>query len=598
MKNFDTDVRPLLDACESEAQKLSIVTDDIFEANLIPLEEQIPVFWGIVQKNNRTKTTLYTIGNLKTLAGTIVKKNPYNTQELNVYMGTILRKTINENDEVCVIVRAGPLNAPHEILNIQTVLSIANINCSENDTYLTRINYLIARPEFLSLKGAMENLLTMRGLETEAKSTLEILKEQIEIKSSTLETLNKELENIAPQGIEAFNYELKENQELARRLEADIIAMQEEIRKARFFASNPAKKTNDMIVIDDNSMDFIRFQKRLDYVYNESIVIPFLMALSTNQIIILYGPPGTGKTTLVSKLSKALGAKNTIVSVQSSWTDSADLLGYYSPIDKTYEGTRFVEALIEANREWLEKGENSRLHIICLDEMNLARVEYYFATFLSLMQLSEDDSWIRLLPAYIEDELDELATEDSPKEGINPVLKKGDLPADKQYLGRLRKYHAFRLPPNVRFVGTINNDDTTNELSPKVRDRSIFISLDSVESTEDRKLVINDYYPVSFFETVPDQSVQLPAIFRDENKRFISYSKKMLEWIKEHMPEYTDENDQISNQIYTYLVITKILPILRRKDEFKYYEFSEAKALFNERADNTPGEYFDLLGGY
>ena len=72
----------------------------------------------------------------------------------------------------------------------------------------------------------------------------------------------------------------------------------------------------------------------------------------------------------------------------------------------------------------------------------------------------------------------------------------------------------------------------------------------------------------------------------------------MLEWVKEHLPEYTDENDQIINRIYTYLVITKILPILRRKDEFKYYEYSEAETLFNERADNTPGEYFDLLGGY
>lgn len=191
-----------------------------------------------------------------------------------------------------------------------------------------------------------------------------------------------------------------------------------------------------------------------------------------------------------------------------------------------------------------------------------------------------------------------MATKISQEEDDNQQFDKDFQSGDKQYLVRLRKYHAFRLPPNVRFVGTINNDDTTNELSPKVRDRSMFISLESVDPTDDKNLVINNYYPISFFETIQDNNVQLPEAFKEENNRFLSYSKRMLEWVKEHLPEYIDEKNQLVSRIYAYLVITKILPTLRRKDEFKYYEYSEAETLFSERAEITPGEYFDLLGGY
>ena len=126
----------------------------------------------------------------------------------------------------------------------------------------------------------------------------------------------------------------------------------------------------------------------------------------------------------------------------------------------------------------------------------------------------------------------------------------------------------------------------------------MFISLESVDPTDDKNLVINNYYPISFFETIQDNNVQLPEAFKEENNRFLSYSKRMLEWVKEHLPEYIDEKNQLVSRIYAYLVITKILPTLRRKDEFKYYEYSEAETLFSERAEITPGEYFDLLGGY
>lgn len=396
----------------------------------------------------------------------------------------------------------------------------------------------------------------------------------------------------------------EEIQELCKEKESkalEVASLQEEIRKAKLFACGSTQATSGLSLISESIIRYDTFAERIDYTYADSIGVPFLMALSTNQIITLYGPPGTGKTTLVSKMAKALGAKCTIVSVQSSWTDSGDLLGYYSPIDKTYEGTVFVEALIEAYREWIDKGNDSRLHLICLDEMNLARVEYYFATFLSLLQLPEKDRTLRLLPSYIEEALDEMAEKASKGENGELLFDENDLAPEQKYLLRLCKYHSFVLPPNVHFIGTINNDDTTNELSPKVRDRSIFISLDSVKPSEDKQLEIEDYYPVSFFDVESPKNIDLPEEFLSENNRFLGYAQTMVGWMLEHMPEYDPYIDdnlwRTKSKIYNYLIITKILPVLRKKDDFNsnYDEYAEAQNVFEEHA--TSSEYFDLLGG-
>lgn len=418
------------------------------------------------------------------------------------------------------------------------------------------------------------------------------------LRAHTVSQLKHEISTLSDEIISAKGQKAQvdeEIQELCKEKESnalEVALLQEEIRKAKFFACGSTQAKSGLSLISESSIRYDTFAERIDYTYGDSVVVPFLMALSTNQIITLYGPPGTGKTTLVSKMAKALGAKCTIVSVQNSWTDSADLLGYYSPIDRTYEGTTFVEALLDANREWFDKGKDSRLHLICLDEMNLARIEYYFATFLSLLQLPEDKRVVHLLPPYVEEALDDWALE----AGKNT---ENTLEDEQKYLFRLRKYHSFRIPPNVHFIGTINNDDTTNELSPKVRDRSMFISLDSVEPSENRNLEIVDYYPISTFDVMATENIDLPEEFMRENKRFLGYAQTMVDWMMVHMPEYdpyVGENSlRTKSTIYNYLIITKILPVLRKTDDFNYSEYSVAQSVFAEHA--TSSEYFDLLGG-
>ena len=81
---------------------------------------------------------------------------------------------------------------------------------------------------------------------------------------------------------------------------------------------------------------------------------------------------------LVKSFADAIGGKAFIIPVKPNWTSAEDLLGYYNPLEKKYLATPFLEALLEA------QNNPTIPYFICLDEMNLARIEYYFADFLSL----------------------------------------------------------------------------------------------------------------------------------------------------------------------------------------------------------------------
>lgn len=221
--------------------------------------------------------------------------------------------------------------------------------------------------------------------------------------------------------------------------------------------------------------------------YEREIIECFVGAMKSNQIIILNGPSGTGKSSLVSNFSKVIkGAKTSTVRVQSSWTDRQDLLGFFNPIDYQYISTPFLDTLVEA------RNDNKHLYLICLDEMNLAHVEYYFAEFLSAREekepiitlysshfqnlaLNNIKSFLRYngegLPLLNEEELSRISNSDRIK-----VQNCFDL---------CFKYPAeFVIPSNVRFVGTMNMDHTVKGLSPKMIDRSFVINIEYPENEE------------------------------------------------------------------------------------------------------------------
>ena len=177
----------------------------------------------------------------------------------------------------------------------------------------------------------------------------------------------------------------------------------------------------------------------------------FHLSLRSRGFVILSGISGTGKTWLAQAYARAAGGRELLVPVAPNWTTNEDLLGYLNPLSGAYHDTPFSKFLREAAREWAASVEEEREpvpHYLVLDEMNLARVEYYFATFLSALEVRQRDETA------------------SVQLGEEVVL----------------------LTPNLRFVGTVNVDETTHGFADKVYDRAQLIELEAPREAIQRHL--------------------------------------------------------------------------------------------------------------
>ena len=235
------------------------------------------------------------------------------------------------------------------------------------------------------------------------------------------------------------------------------------------FTESSAKK--DVITkVEESASDFVTIYslkdklEAEDYHCNIKVLAQFLIGLHTNQIIILHGAPGMGKTSFVTHIARALGFEYRIIPVRPNWIDNQDLTGYFNPVEHRYYSTAFLDALCEA------KENPEKEYLICLDEMNLAHVEYYFSDVLSSMESGEG------IPLYARKDWEDALRR------LDFILKKQDkntvewLDAEIDQKNLKERYRSeFVLPKNVTFIGTLNMDATTNDLSPKVIDRSLII---------------------------------------------------------------------------------------------------------------------------
>ena len=175
--------------------------------------------------------------------------------------------------------------------------------------------------------------------------------------------------------------------------------------------------------------------------YTPEIVRRFVAGMAASKLLILEGISGTGKTSLPYSFSRYLSNPSTIVSVQPSFRDRTELLGYFNEFSKRFNETEFLRALYEANYR-------PDPTLIVLDEMNLARIEYYFAEMLSVLEMPNKDEWVLdLVPTAWDGD---------------PVKMDGG------------KIH---VADSTWFIGTANNDDSRFTITDKVYDRAMPIEL-------------------------------------------------------------------------------------------------------------------------
>ena len=268
--------------------------------------------------------------------------------------------------------------------------------------------------------------------------------------------------------------------------------------------SDLPKEENPLIEIDQSIRDdltllrtFNRFCEDNHLFYLSKDLTNIHTALKTGNLVILSGMSGTGKSAIVDMYARALGLRNDdedrvlIIPVRPSWNDDSDLLGYVDLIHMVYRAsdTGFVRMLVEASK----KENEDKLYIVCFDEMNLARVEHYFSQFLSILEKPAGRRKLRLY--------------------------------DEQYRGRL--YNSYDYPDvitlknNIRFIGTVNIDETTYHFADKVLDRANVINLHVLpfnswkkhpySSNAVKEWSSKEYYDLSII----DESFSLEKTFRD-----------------------------------------------------------------------------------
>ncbi|MCZ7382425.1 MAG: AAA family ATPase [Candidatus Methanoperedens sp.] len=183
------------------------------------------------------------------------------------------------------------------------------------------------------------------------------------------------------------------------------------------------------------------------FTFSREQVINYYLSLKTKPFVILTGISGTGKTKITELFARAVcqdyDKQYLQLPVRPDWNDDRNLLGYYNPLTKQYLSTPFLKFIMNA----VQDSENP--YFLCLDEMNLARVEYYFSTFLSAME----------------------STKKIKLHGENNIKTENglEIPAE------------IEIPINLFFTGTVNMDETTYRFSPKVLDRANTIEFNEIK---------------------------------------------------------------------------------------------------------------------
>lgn len=252
---------------------------------------------------------------------------------------------------------------------------------------------------------------------------------------------------------------------------------------------------------------------KLGLYYDISDIRRFIAGMGISKLVILRGMSGTGKTSLAYAAGEFFENSSTVVPIQPMWKERSDMIGYFNEFTKKFSETTMLCKLYEA-------GGKDDVYITVLDEVNISRIEYYFAEFLSLLELP--DAKRRYL----------------------------DVVADSWKSDPIRLHNGkLLLPENMWFVGTANNDDSTFAISDKVYDRAAVIDL------ERKCTPFTCETPSSYHISYRD----LNALFEEAKRTYSlsSDSKEKLAKLDAYMSEVfrVSFGNRIMKQIETYIPI-------------------------------------------
>ncbi|MFW6016172.1 MAG: McrB family protein [bacterium] len=312
--------------------------------------------------------------------------------------------------------------------------------------------------------------------------------------------------------------------------------------------SNPLKYKLELINIEDklhnwinNSIDHIKEHIRSEgFNYPDGLIENFYLSLKSKPFVLLAGISGTGKTKLVKLFAEAINCTSSnnsfkLISVRPDWNDSSDLLGYKNLKGEFIPGP-MIDIIQRANKN------RDDVHIVCLDEMNLARVEYYFSEFLSKMETREfvDEDRIETIPLF--DKRD---------------FEKKD---DKE------KYGELVLPDNLYIVGTVNMDETTHPFSKKVLDRANTIEFNNIDL---KSYSLDDQEGLDSLEEIDNKFL---------TAEYLKLSDCSIDE-KEYIDEIVNELDKINN----ILNEANLHAGYRIRDEIIFYMLNNKKYLLMDK---------------
>jgi 5-methylcytosine-specific restriction endonuclease McrBC GTP-binding regulatory subunit McrB len=276
--------------------------------------------------------------------------------------------------------------------------------------------------------------------------------------------------------------------------------------------------------------------------YEDGLIENFYLSLKSKPFVILAGTSGTGKTRLVKLFAEAVGANTSngrykMVSVRPDWSDSSDLFGHVDLNGKFIPG-----AIIE----FVKRAELDSAHpyFLCLDEMNLARVEYYLSDFLSVIETRDFQA------GHIVSE---------PL--VSATYYGGSNGADK--------YGVVPFPENLYIIGTVNMDETTFPFSRKVLDRANTIEFSYVDLTPHADWVPTTPAPLSLGNSFLKTEYLLLAQCADQQESVNAYCVELQKLNRILQQANAHVGYRVRDEVVFYLLNNKnadLLPENRAMD--------------------------------